>query len=87
MARQRSIESRLKEHERYRRQCAKRIPASFAMFLLATALCGYVVYRDRTFIWYAVGIAGFFAFYAFGEIIAYYRHGRLIREQSGAGET
>jgi len=87
MPRQRSIDSRLKEHERYRRQCAKRVPASFVMFAFAAAIGGYVAYRDRSFIWYAAGVAGFFAFYALGEVIAYYHHGRRIRELSSGAET
>jgi hypothetical protein len=82
--RQRSVEGVLAEHERYRRQCAKRIPSSLTLLGIVIAGCVYATYRDRSFIWYAVGITLFCAFYAFGEVFAYWRHGKRIRELSGA---
>jgi len=87
MPRKRSPENRLKEHERFRKQCARRIPGSLLLFALAVGGCSYLTYRDRTFVWYAVGIILFSGFYTFMEIFSYYRHGHKIRELSGGKQT
>lgn len=83
----RAPSSRLREHERFRKQCARRIPGSLLLFALAVGGCSYLTYSDRTFAWYAVGIIFSSGFYTFMEIFGYYRHEQKIRELSGGKQT
>jgi hypothetical protein len=80
MAKERTLESRIKEHKRFREQCRRRIRPYFTLFL-AAAIVLIAIYFFRPFSpWVFVGVLGFSAGNLALEIFGYRFHDRKLKE-------
>jgi hypothetical protein len=77
---ERSIESRVKEHRKYREQCRRRIRPSIVLSLvILLAVVLWSVFLPLN-LWIAGGIVAFVAFSLGQEIIGFRYHTRKLRE-------
>jgi hypothetical protein len=82
--RQRSLESRISEHTRFRRQCQIRIKPSLQLTLLAVLVAGVVLlYQPQSWL-FAVAIVAFPALFTSLEVWGYLRHDRALRKLADA---
>ena len=77
---ERSVESRIKEHRKYREQCRRRIkPSVFLSLTIFAAMALWAVFF-RLNLWIAIFLAVFVGF-SFGiEVYGYFHHTRKLRE-------
>jgi hypothetical protein len=80
MARERSIESRIKEHTKFREQCRRRIRPSITLFLIALAVVSVCAYFRPISWWVVVGVLVFTGGHTLMEIVGYRYHVRKLRE-------
>jgi cation transport ATPase len=83
---ERSIESRVKEHRKYREQCRRRIRPSIILSAIILAILGLWAVFLRLNVWIAIAIVAFTAFSLSQEIIGFRYHSRKLRELGFADE-
>lgn len=82
MARQQSIESRIKEHLKYREQCRRGIRPAIQLFLVSLAvvlLCACFLPFSWLFAGILLGVTGLSMVM---EIFCYWHNGRMVRRLS-----
>ncbi len=80
MARERSIESRIKEHTKFREQCRRRIRPSIILFLISLAALMVGAYFRPISLWVVAGVLAFTGGHTIMEIVGYRYHVRKLRE-------
>jgi hypothetical protein len=77
---ERSVESRVKEHRKYREQCRRRIrPSVILSTIILLAIVAWSVFLPLN-LWIAGGIVAFVVFSLGQEIIGFRYHTRNLRE-------
>jgi len=80
MARERSVESRIKEHKRFREQCRRRIRPSITLFIVAVvAVIAWVCFLPTSW-WIVAGLLAFSGGHVLMEIVSCRYHDRKLRE-------
>ena len=80
MARERSTESRIKEHTKFREQCRRRIRPSITLFLISlVAVILWACFLPTSW-WAVVGVLAFTGGHTMMEIVGYCYHVRKLRE-------
>jgi uncharacterized membrane protein YhhN len=80
MARERSVESRIKEHKKYREQCRRRIRPSITLFLISlAAVIAWVCFLPTSW-WIVAGVLAFAGGHVLMEIVGFRFQDRKLRE-------
>ena len=77
---QRSLESRIAEHERYRLQCKVRIKPSLQLCAIALFLSALILWLKPEVWSLAVLVTVLPLLFAAMEVWGYFRHGRALKE-------
>jgi hypothetical protein len=77
---ERSVESRIKEHRKFRAQCQRRIKPSIVLALTIFAAMTLWGVFFRLNLWIALCLAVFVAFSLGMEVYGYFLHTRKLRE-------
>jgi hypothetical protein len=82
MAQERSVESRIREHERFRERCRRRIWPSITLFIIAiVAVIAWVCFLPTSW-WIVTGVLVFSGGHVLMEIVSCKYHDRKLRELS-----
>jgi hypothetical protein len=80
MARERSVESRIQEHKRFREQCRRRIRPSIILFFISVAgVIAWICFLPTSW-WIVGGVLAFTGGHVFMEVVSYKYHDRKLRE-------
>jgi len=80
MARERSLESRIKEHQKFREQCRRRIRPSITLFLICVAaVIAWICFLPTSW-WIVGGVLAFTGGHVVMEIVSFRYHDRRLRE-------
>jgi hypothetical protein len=87
MARERSIESRIKEHKKFREQCRRRIRPSITLFVISlTAVILWACFLPTSW-WAVAGVLAFSGGDVLMEIASCRYHDRKLRELTNDNAT
>jgi len=79
MSRERSIESRIAEHRRFREQCRRRIRPALVISIFSSAAVDVWAFFRPVNWWIVSGLLLFAWGQTLMEVQGYYRHGRNLR--------
>jgi hypothetical protein len=80
MTRERSIESRIQEHKKFREQCRRRIRPTLTLFLISLgAVTAWICFLPTSW-WIAAGVLAFTGVHVLLEVRGFRFHNRKLRE-------
>lgn len=87
MARERTIQSRIAEHQRFREQCRRRIRPSIALFLISVvAVVTWVCFLPTSW-WVVSGMLAFTGGHTLMEIVSFRSHDRRLKELTNENDV
>jgi len=78
--RERSVESLIGEHKKFRKQCQNRIRPALMLSGVVTVILGYVIWHFPNGWKVGVPIIAFSYIYTVMEIICFYKHSKAIEK-------
>jgi hypothetical protein len=80
MAQERSVESRIKEHRKFREQCRRRIRPSIILFMISlVAVIAWICFLPTSW-WIVAGVLAFTGGHVLMEVVSFRSHDRKLRE-------